>query len=88
MFSKVCFKEMLVNRRSTSRLAVTLLELDLPTSLANENESWTVYSFWDKTLKIGTWDLAKLYVGVPIANRIRQKDGHLYFTGSWTLAFL
>ena len=39
MLSIVSYKGMLVNRLSTSKLAIKFLELNLPTSLANENES-------------------------------------------------
>ena len=38
MFSIVSSKRMLVNRLSTSGLAISLLEWNLPTSLAMENE--------------------------------------------------
>ena len=55
----VSSKGMLVNRLSTSKLAIKFLELNLLTSLANENESWTVYSFSD----------LKSYVGVPMADK-------------------
>ena len=54
----------MVNRLSTSKLAIKFLELNLLTSLANENESWPVYSFPVKGFEIGTRNLAKSYVGV------------------------
>ena len=54
----------MVNRLSTSKLAIKFLELNLLTSLANENESWPVYSFSVKGFEIGTRNLAKSYVGV------------------------
>ena len=54
MLSIVSSKGMLVNRLSTSKLAITFLELNLLASLANENELWTVYSFSVKGFKIGT----------------------------------
>ena len=58
-----------------------MLELNLLISLANENESWTVYSFSLKGFKIGTKNLANLYAGVPMADRIGLKDGQLSSTG-------
>ena len=79
---------MLVNKLSTSKLAIKFLELNLLTSLANENKSWTVYSFLVKSFKIGTRNLAKLYVGAPIADKIEWKYGQLFSTGSWTLVCL
>ena len=51
MLSIVSSKAMLVNRLSISRLAIKCLELNLLTSLANKNESWTVYSFSVKAFK-------------------------------------
>ena len=88
MLSIVSPKGMLVNRLSTSKLPIRFLELSFLTSLANENESWTVYSFSVKGFKIGTRNLAKSYVGVPIADKIGHKDGQLSLTGLWTLACL
>ena len=34
-----------------------------------------------KGFKIGTRNLAKSYVGVPMADRIGRKDGQLFSTG-------
>ena len=55
-------KKMFVNRLSTLSLAINLLELNLPTSLAMENESSTAYSFSVRWFKIGTRCLTKSYV--------------------------
>ena len=71
---------MLVNRLSTCRLAIKFLELNLLTLLANENESWTVYSFSVKAFKIGK-KLAKSFGGLPMGDRIKRKDGQLSSTG-------
>ena len=54
MLSIVSSKGMLVNRVSTSKLAIRFWEWGFLTSLANENESWTLYSFSVKGFKIGT----------------------------------
>ena len=54
MLSIVSSRGMLVNRLSTSRLAIKFLELNLLTLLANENKSWTACSFSSKGFKIGT----------------------------------
>lgn len=78
----------MANRRSKSMLFITLLELNLLTLLVKGNESWTVYSFSDKGFKIGRRNLAKSYIGMPIANKIGRKDGQVSFVGLWTSACL
>ena len=40
-----------------------------------------MYSFSVKGFKIGTRNLAKPYVGVPIADKVELKDGQLSLTG-------
>ena len=40
-----------------------------------------MYSFSVEGIKIGTRNLAKSYVGVPIADKIGRKDGQLSLTG-------
>ena len=77
---------MLVNRFSTSRPAIKFLELNLLSSVANKNESWTVYSFSVKDFETGMRNLAKSYVCVPIADRLGWNDGQLSSSGLWTLA--
>ena len=86
MFSTVSSKGMLVNRLSTSRAVIKFLELNLLTSLVNKNESWTVYSFSVKGLKIRTRNLAELYAGVLMTDRIGWKHGHLSSTIFYTLS--
>ena len=63
---------MLVNRLSISRSAIKYLEQNLLTSLPNENESWTVYSFSAKGFNSfkNLKNLAKPYIGVSMADRI------------------
>ena len=68
---------MLVKRLSTSKLAMMQLASKLPTSSANENESWTVNSLTVKDEKIGNKNFSRLYVGVPIADKMGQKKGQL-----------
>ena len=80
MLSTVSSKGMLVDRLSTSKLAIRFLQLSFLTSLANENESWTVYSFSVKGFKI-TRSLAKSYIVMSIADRMGRKDGQFLFSG-------
>ena len=42
-------------------------------SLQKENESLTVYSLTVNSLRIDKKNFARLYIGVPIADRIGQK---------------
>ena len=72
---------MLVNRSSSLRLAI-----NLTMSLANKNESRAFYSLSVKDFKIGSGNLDKSNVGVPLGNRIGRKGGPLSFTDLWTLA--
>ena len=48
MFSILSSKGIFSNRFSTSSLAINLLELNLPSSVAMQNKSWTAYhSRWE-----------------------------------------
>ena len=85
-FSMVSSNGMLVKRLSTSKVGMIQLASKLPTSSANENESWTVNSLTVKSDKIGTKNFARLYVGVPIADKMGQKEGQLSMVGLCTLA--
>ena len=82
----VSYNGMLVKRLSTSKLVMIQLESKLATSSANENESWTVKSLTVKGDKIGTKNFARLYVGVPIADKMGQKEGQLSLMGLYTSA--
>ena len=77
---------MLVKRLSTSKLAMLQLASKLTTSSANEKEPWSVNSLTVKVDKIGTKNFAGLYVGVPIADKMDQKEGQLSIIGLCTLA--
>ena len=44
------------------------------------NREWTMYSFSVKGFKVGTRNLDKSDVGVPLADRIGGKDGQIFFT--------
>ena len=79
---------MLVKRLSTSKLAKIKLTSKLTTSSANGSESWTVNSLTVKGDKIGTKNFARLYVGVPIADKMGRKEGQLSMIGLCTLALL
>ena len=85
-FSMVPSNGMLVNRLSTSKLAMIQLASKLATSSANENESWAVNSLTVKGNKIGTKNFTRLYVGVPIADKMGRKEGQLSMIGLCTLA--
>ena len=77
---------MLVKKLSMSKLAMMQLASNLATSSADENESWTVNSLTVKGDKIGTKNIARLYVGVPIVDKMGRKEGQLSMIGLWTLA--
>ena len=77
---------MLVKRLSTSKPAMIQLASKLATSSTNENEWWTVHSLTVKGDKIGTKTFARLYVGVPIADKMGQKEGQLSMIGLCILA--
>ena len=79
---------MLGKRLGTSKLAMIQLASKLPTSLANENESWTVNSLTVNGDKIGTKNFDRLYGGVPIADKMGRKEGQLSMVGLCTLALL
>ena len=55
-------------------------------SSANESESWTVNSLTVKSDKIGTKNFARMYVGVPIVNKMGQKEWQLSMISLCTLA--
>ena len=69
-FSMFSSNGMFVKRLCTSKLAMIQLASKLATSSANENESSTVNSLTAKGDKIGTMNFARLYVGVPIADKM------------------
>ena len=58
-----------------SGLAIKQSEFCRSISLAKSNESLTLYSLEVKSLSIGTRNLAILYVGIPMTERIAQKAG-------------
>ena len=71
----VLSRGMLVNNEVMSWLAIKQSEFCCSIYLAKSNESLTLYSFEAKSLSIGTRNLAILYVGVPMAERIGRKAG-------------
>ena len=70
MMSVVSFKGMLVKSDVTSKEDMNKFESYSTTSLANENESVTVYSLVVMGVMSGTRNLDSLYVGVPIIDTI------------------
>ena len=73
----VSFKGILVNKESTSNDVMYRLESCFLISSANENVSDTVCLLIVNSLSKGTKNFAKLYVDVPIADRIgRKEDKH------------
>ena len=77
MMSVVSFKGMLVKSDVTSKEDMNKLESYSTTSLANENESVTVYSLVVMGVMSGTRNLDSLYVGVPIIDTIGRNFGRL-----------
>ena len=82
----VSSRGMIVNNEVISRLAIKQSEFCCSISLAKSNESSTLYSLEVKSLSIGTRNLAILYVGVSMAERIGRKAGQPSITFSWTFA--
>ena len=66
---------MLVKSDSISKLAITSLESKLWSSSENVKESLIVYSVVVRSSSTGTKNFARLYVGVPMADKIGLKDG-------------
>ena len=66
---------MLVKSDWMSNEAINNVESWSLISLQNENESRNVYSLTVKSLRIGTKNFARLYVAVPIADKIGRKGG-------------
>ena len=60
-----------------SKLAMIQSVSKLTISSENESESWTVNSLTVKGDKIGTKNFARMYVGVPIVNKMGQKEWQL-----------
>ena len=85
-FSMVSSNWILVKILSTSKLAMIQLASKLATFSANESKSWTVNWFTVKGDKIETKNFARLNVGVPIADKIDQKEAQLSMIGLCTLA--
>ena len=73
--SMVSSRGMLVKSESISKLPMKLLESCSTISVANLNESLTVYLLVVNGSKIGTKYLASLYVGVCKADKIGLKGG-------------
>ena len=69
-FSMVSSYGILVKRLSTSKLGMIQLVSKLATSSANENEWWTINSLTVKGDKIGAKNFTRVYVGVPIADKM------------------
>ena len=71
---------MLVNNVVMSRLAIKQSEFCCNISLAKSNESLTLHSLEVRSLSTGTKNLAILYVGVPLVERIARKAVQLSIT--------
>ena len=76
---------MLVNKDSTSRLAIYSELSFVVISLTRLKESLTVNSLWVRDSNIGIKNLAILYPGVFIADRIDWNFSKLLTTGLWIL---
>ena len=84
----VSSRGMLVNNEVMSRLAIKQSEFCRSIPLAKSNEFLTLHSLKVKSLSIGTRNLAILYVGVPLTERIARKAGQPSITFLWTFARL
>ena len=69
-----------------SKLAMIQSVSKLTISSENESESWTVNSLTVKGDKTGTKNFARMHVGVPIANKMGQKEWQLSMISLYTLA--
>ena len=76
----------LVNRDSMSKLVIQCAQSTEDTSSANENESFIVKSFDVKGVNNEARNLASLYNGVFIAERMPRRERHRSVTGLCTLA--
>ena len=76
---------MLVNKDWTSRLAMYNELSYVGISLAKLKESFIVNSLWISGSSIGIKNLAELYPGVFIADRIGWNFGTLLIMGLWIL---
>ena len=75
---------MLVNKDSTSRLAIYRELSYVVISLAKLKESLILNSLWVRGSSIGIKNLAILYPGVFIADRASRNFDYLITTGLWT----
>ena len=71
-----------------SNEAIYKLVLLLQISFENENKSLTVYLLMVNSLSVGTKNFAKLYVQVPMAERIGWSGGNLLGSSGFLWAFL
>ena len=76
--SIVFSSEMLLKRKSISRLPLKNSESCSTISSAKTNEYFTVYLLLVKDFKIGTRNFANLYVGLLIAGKIGRKGRQLW----------
>ena len=77
---------MLVNFDVISKLAIKYEVPKSKNSLVKEKESFIVSSLLLRVFSSWSQNLAKLQVGVPIADRIEQKDGVPSSNALWILA--
>ena len=82
--SMTSFKGILINKLSTSSLAMKWSGQKLETLSANENESCTENSLDVRGDKVGRKNFANLQVGVPIVEKIGRNLTQLLIAGLWT----
>ena len=75
---------MLLKSECILKLAITSLESKLWSSSASVKEFLIVYSLVVRGSSIGTKNLASLYFGVSMADKIGLKDGRPSVTILWT----
>ena len=69
-----------------SKVAIKSEASNYKTSLANEKESFIVYLLFVSGLSNWSQNLASLYVGVPIADKIWRNDGSPSSNALWVVA--
>ena len=78
----------LVNMVFISKLPIIQLASKLATSSSNKNESWAVNSLTIKVHTIETKSFARLFIDIPIADKMGLKESQLSMIGLRILALM
>lgn len=84
----VALNRMLEKMLSASKLVMIQLASKLTILSGNKNGPWAVNSLTVKSDAIGANDFARLYIGVPIADKIDRKEGQSEIRRKVTLLIL